>query len=138
MVKVQIASVITLDGYLPERNDPRLTWIKNNRHGFQKYRTSADIILSSEISFLSLINQKRVSDTNLTYLAELTTEQQLPVIKGLLAYGLVDEVILYVFPETTERGIQTTLASLPVSEWKLKSSHTFSNGISLLNYSRIR
>ena len=138
MAKVQIASVITLDGYLLERNDPRLTWIENNRNGLFFWRESADIILSGEVSFLSLINQKRVSDTNLTYLAELITEQQLPVIKGLLAYGLVDEVILYVFPETTERGIQTTLASLPVSEWKLKSSRTFSNGISLLIYSRIR
>lgn len=137
MVKVQIASAITLDGYLPERNDSQLSWIENNRKGFPLWRDSADCILVGEFSFLTLINQRRSPDTHCTYMRELQSEQQLPLVKGLFAYGLVDEVILYVLPATIGKGIQTTLSSLPVSEWSLKSSCTFSNGIYLLVYSKI-
>lgn len=134
MVKVQIASVITLDGYLPERNDSRLSWVENNRNGFPKYRASADNILSGEVSFLTLINQKRDVKTDCVYLAELLTESQLPLIKGLLAYGLVDEIILYAFPVTAGKGVQTNLPYLSESEWALMGSRTFSCGISRLIY----
>lgn len=137
MVKVQIASVITLDGYLPEREDSRLLWIENNRKGFPLWRDLADRILAGEVSFLTFINQKRTLDTNYIYLAELQSRQQLPLVKGLFAYGLVDEVILYVLPVTIGKGIQTTLISLSVSKWSLKNSRTFPNGISLLVYSKI-
>lgn len=136
MAKVQISSAITLDGYLPDKTDPRLSWIENNRKGFPKWRDSADCILSGDVSFLTLINQKRIPCTDCVYLAELLTEQQLPIIKGLLAYGLADEVILYILPIITGKGIQTSLSSLPAPKWALKSSRTFSNGISRLIYSK--
>lgn len=137
MAKIQIASVITLDGYLPERNDPRLTWVENNRNGFPKYRTSADNILSGEISFLTLINKKREVNTDCVYLAELLTESQLPLIKGLLAYGLADEIILYVLPISTGKSVQTSLSCLSETEWALKGSHTFRGGITRLIYSKM-
>lgn len=134
MVKVQIASVITLDGYLPESNDSRLSWVENNRNGFPKYRTTADNILSGEVSFLTLISKKREINTDCVYLAELLTESQLPLIKGLLAYGLADEVILYVLPVTAGKGVQTNLPYLSESEWALMDSRTFSCGFSRLIY----
>lgn len=136
MAKVQILSAITLDGYLPDKTDPRLSWVENNRKGFPKWRDSADCILAGEISFLTLINQKRTPCTDCVYLAELLTELQLPIIKGLLAYGLADEVILYVLPVLVGKGIQTNLSSLPASEWALKSSRTFSNGTTRLIFIR--
>lgn len=137
MAKVQIASAITLDGYLPDRIDPRLSWIENNRNGFPLWRDSSDCILANNISFLSLISEKRDSKTDRTYLAELLCTQQLPLIKGLFAYGLVDEVILYILPVIAEKGVQTSLTSLSATEWTLKHTRIFPGGIYRFVYKKV-
>lgn len=136
MVKIRITSVITLNGYLPQSDAPQLSWLENNPRGLSFWRKTADRILANEISFLSLINEKRLSFNDSIFLVEITSGKQLPLLKGLFRYGLVDEVILYVTPRDSKDGLLIYPYAFPISSWNLKSTQEFPNGIRQLIYQR--
>lgn len=129
MAKVQVVSAMTSDGSLPAKDDPFLLWVENDRHGFSRWRDSADRVLEGNISFISLINEQRMPDAGSTYLAELLSESQLPLIKGLLLYGLVDEIILYILPGTGSGEVCSFPFSFPPDGWEMQATRAFSNGI---------
>lgn len=138
MVRIRITSVITSNGYLSQWNDLQFSWLENNPKGLPFWRKTADRILANEISFLSLINEKRLSSNDSILLAEITTENQLPLLKGLFRYGLVDEVILYITPtdSNSKDGLLLYPYAFPISSWNLESTREFPNGIRQLIYWR--
>lgn len=129
-----VSSMVTIDGYLPEKDDIQSRWIEDDRNGFPFWRETADYILSEDTSFFSLIHEKEIAKTNYTCLAEVTSDRQLSLIRGLFTYRLVDEVILYILPVVVQKGSHLYSSAFPVSDWKLKESRTFSNGICRIIY----
>jgi riboflavin biosynthesis pyrimidine reductase len=134
MTKVQVISIVTIDGYLAEKDYGQSAWIQNDRNGLRFWQKLADYILPEDTSFSSLIHEKEIAKTSYTYLAEALSERQLSLIRGLFTYKLVDEIILYVLPSIAGKGIHLYASAFPVSNWTLKKSRTFSNGVCRLIY----
>lgn len=104
MTKVQVISIVTIDGYLQEKDNEQSVWMENDRNGLLFYRKSADYILPEYASLFSLIHEKEIAKTSYTYLAEALSEPQLPLIRRLFTYRLVDEVILYILPSIAKKA----------------------------------
>lgn len=68
-----------------------------------------------------------------TYLAEVSDSESLELLRGLFHYNLVDELVIYLLPISSNRG--TSIQSiLPALQWRLHKATTFSNGICRLIY----
>ena len=120
-MKIQIAAVLSTDCYLlSPAKGINSRWAFPKQHTLFSLRNETDLLLSKDTSLLSLLSEKQ-HNTDITYLAEGTPDT-LDLIKGLLLYGLADELYLYILPEHTGKGILlSTLIRL--EEWYLVREH---------------
>lgn len=99
-MKIQIAAVLSTDCYLlSPAKGINSRWAFPKQHTLFSLRNETDLLLSKDTSLLSLLSEKQ-HNTDITYLAEVTPDT-LDLIKGLLLYGLADELYLYILPEHT-------------------------------------
>lgn len=123
---------MTLDGFLPETDNVSMQWVMNHRKGFAHWRERCDTRILPH-SILDLLCEKDSKGNAFTYLAEISDSESLELLRGLFLYNLVDELVIYLIPLSSGRGISIQRI-LPARQWQLHKATTFSNGICRLVY----
>ncbi len=132
MPKIQAVTAMTLDGFLPDAADMSMRWVMNHRKGFARWRERCDARILPH-TILDLLCEKDSKGNTFTYLAEISDSESLELLRGLIHYNLVDELVIYLLPISSGRGtsIQNILSAL---QWRLHKATAFSNGICRLIY----
>lgn len=131
-MKIQIAAILSTDGYLWENTDSALSAFRSGKYG--RERLKADTLpLSPHSSLIDLLNERR-QGSRISYLAE-ATPGTMELVRGLLLYRLADEFILYVLPDKQEKGIRLA-DQTALSEWELAENRPLKNGIRRQIYRR--
>lgn len=123
---------MTLDGFLPESDNESMQWVMDHRKGFAHWRERCDARILPH-SILDLLCEKDGKDNTFTYLAEVSDSESLELLRGLFHYNLVDELVIYLLPISSNRGTSTQ-AFFPLCNGRLHKATTFSNGICRLIY----
>lgn len=133
MATIQIITAVTLDGYLPDKDEELLQWVRTDRQGFPFWHERSTFTLFPGYPMLDLICEKDEKDASFIYTAEISDRESLGLLHGLTIYHLIDEIIIYILPLTTGKGTDC-LQQLPAGRWKLHRSKTFKSGITRIIY----
>lgn len=133
MATIQIITVVTLDGYLPDKDEELLQWVRTERQGFPFWHERSTFTLFPGYPMLDLICEKDGKDASFIYTAEISDRKSLGLLHGLTIYHLIDETVVYILPLTYGKGV-FCLQQLPASRWKLHRAITFKNGITRIIY----
>lgn len=138
MAKIQIIMALTLDGFLPQKEEALMQWVRENiRHGYPYWQEEATFHICPLYGVMDLTDVARKYDKDCIYLATVYDEQSAEYACGLFRNNLVDEVVLYLLPLSYKKGI-LLLQGFPARRWKLHSCKAFSNGICRLVYTQSR
>lgn len=133
MATIQIIMVVTLDGFLPDKDEELLQWVRTDRQGFSFWHERSTFTLFPGYPMLDLICEKDEKDSSFIYTAEIFDRESLGLLHGLTIYHLIDEIIIYILPLTAGNGTDC-LQQLPVGRWKLHRATIFKNGITRIIY----
>ena len=136
MARIQVITAITLDGFLPEKDEELSLWVQTDKHGFPYWHERSTFTLSPNYPMLDLISEKDSKYVSFIYTAEISGKESLGLLHGLSLYHLIDEIIVYILPLTSGKGV-THLQQLPAARWQLHKSTTFRNGVCRLIYRKI-
>ena len=136
MAKIQAVIAMTLNGFLPETADTLMSWIRTDKQGFPYWHNRCSAFILPH-SILDLLCEKDRKDDSFIYLAEIIEPESVELLRGLFHYNLVDELIVYLLPFSSERGT-SVLDIFPPQQWQLYKTTSFSNGIYRLIYRRSR
>lgn len=136
MAKIQVITAITVDGFLPGQEEELLVWVQTDKRGFPYWHERSTFTLSPNYPMLDLISEKDSKDASFIYTAEISGKESLRLLHGLSIYHLIDEIIVYVLPMTSGKGI-THLQQIPAGRWQLHKSTVFRNGVCRLIYRKI-
>lgn len=138
MAKIQIIMAVTLDGFLPRKEEALMQWVRENtRHGFPYWQEEATILICPLYEVMDLMDVAHRYDEDCIYLATVQDEKSAEYGCGLFRYNLVDEIVLYLLPFSYGKGMSLT-ADFHFSHWKLCACKSYSNGICRLIYARNR
>ena len=137
MAKIQIALAMTLDGFLPEENEKMMQWVKTNKNGFPRWKEECSFPLFPGYPLLDLICSKDQSDKDFTYYAQITDKDSVELLRGLFLYYMVDEIIIYLLPLTTNKGIHIMKHVSPC-QWSLYKTKQYPSGISMMIYRKYK
>lgn len=128
---------MTLDGFLPEKEEKLLRWLKTDKQGFPFWHGRTTFTLFPGYPMLDLVCEKDDKDrSSFVYTAEISDRASSGLLHGLSIYHLIDEIIIYILPLTSGEGMPL-LQRLPVSRWTLHKSTVFKNGVCRLIYRKI-
>ncbi|KAB4253968.1 dihydrofolate reductase family protein [Bacteroides uniformis] len=125
-----------MDGFLPAQEEELLVWVQTDKRGFPYWHERNTFTLSPNYPMLDLISEKDSKSASFIYTAEIFGKESLGLLHGLSVYHLIDEIIVYVLPITSGKGI-THLQQLLVGRWQLHKSTVFRNGVCRLIYRKI-
>lgn len=127
---------MTLDGFLPGKDEKLLRWVQTDKRGFPYWHERSAFTLSPNYPMLDLISEKDNKEDSFIFTAEISGKESLGLFNGLSIYHLIDEIIVYILPLTSGRGI-IHLQQLPAARWQLHKSTVFRNGVCRLIYRKI-
>ncbi|MDC1767421.1 MULTISPECIES: hypothetical protein [Bacteroides] len=133
MATIQIITAVTLDGYLPDKDEKLLQWVRTDQQGFPCWHERSTFTLFPGYPMLDLICEKDEKDASFIYTAEIYGKESLGLLHGLTIYHLIDEIVIYILPLTYGKGI-AYLQQLPATRWELHRFKTFKNGITRIIY----
>ena len=134
MAKIQIITALTLDGYLPAEGGKWMEWFRHDREGLPLWLDRCMFTLFPGYPLIDLMCELESMGESCTYVAEVTEQGHVALLRGLLLYGMVDELVVYLLPQLSGGGV-SPLAGLPrASAWTLHRSRTLANGICRLVY----
>lgn len=122
-----------MDGYLPDPNEELLQWVKTDSQGFPFWHERSTFTLFPGYPMLDLICEKDEKPDSFTFTAEISDPKSLDLLHGLSSYHLIDEIIIYILPVTTNKGT-VCMQKLPAGNWQFYRSTSFKNGIVRLIY----
>ena len=64
MAKVQIIMPVTLDGFLPDKNEKLMDWLRTDRNGFPYWEERATFNMYPHYGMLDLMDAKERRDNN--------------------------------------------------------------------------
>ena len=137
MAKIQIALAMTLDGFLPEENEKMMQWVKTNKNGFPRWKEECSFPLFSGYPLLDLICSKDQTDKDFTYYVQITDKDSVELLRGLFLYYMVDEIIIYLLPFTTNKGIHIMKHVSPC-QWSLYKTKQYPQGICMMIYKKCK
>lgn len=135
MAKVQVVMAMTLDGFLPEKDEQLIHWIRNRRNFTLRWREECIHELFPHYPLLDLLCRKENQDNSVIYRAEVFDREVAELLHGLFLYNLVDEIILYQIPVTHGKGISLT-ALFQACDWTLHKAKAYRNNVCCLHYKR--
>lgn len=135
MAKVQVVIAATLDGFLPENEENLMQWVRTDRRGFPRWRAKAAYPLFSDYPLLDLICNKDKTDDSFIYHAEIADKDNAELLRGLFLYHIVDEIVLYLIPVTTNKGIHV-MKHISPCRWSLHKARQYRNGICCMVYQK--
>lgn len=124
---------MTLDGFLPGKDEKLLQWVQTDKRGFPYWHERSTFTLPPNYPMLDLISEKDSKEDSFIYTAEISNRESLKLLHRLSIYHLIDEIIVYILPLTSGKGI-THLQQLSAGRWKLHKSSVFKNGVCRLIY----
>lgn len=133
MARIQVAMAVTIDGFLPDKDHTLAEWVRTSSNGFPRWRDACSYPLFPKYPLLDLICDKGHSDDAFTYYAEIMDKESTELCRGLFLYHMVDELILYLLPLTTSRGIHVMRHVSP-GHWKLHGIRHYNNGVCRMIY----
>lgn len=136
MAKVQVMIAATSDGFFPSKEDRQLEWLRTDKRGFARWNEASDRRLSTNEPLIDLICEKQRAENTAVYLAEISDEESAGLLRGLFAYHLVDEIILYLLPFTVQSGVRAMEGFAP-AEWKTVQVRRYRNGICRVVYRKV-
>lgn len=131
-MKIQIAAILSTDGYLWEKAGGAPSAFHFGKYGPERLKEYT-LPLSPYSSLIDLLNERR-QGRDVSYLAEATPET-MELVRGLLLYRLADEIILYILPYKQEKGIRLTELTA-LSGWELAEERPLKDGIRRKTYRR--
>lgn len=135
MAKVQVVIAATLDGFLPENEENLMQWVRTDKRGFPCWRAKAAYPLFSDYPLLDLICNKDKTDDSFIYHAEIADKDNAELLRGLFLYHIVDEIVLYLIPVTTNKGIHV-MKHISPCRWSLHKARQYRNGICCMVYQK--
>ena len=133
MAKVRIVMAITLDGFLPEDSENLMQWVKTDKKGFSRWKEECAYPLFPGYPLLDLVCNKDRTDDSFIYHAEISDKDSAELLRGLFLYHIVDEIIVYLLPVTTGKGIHIMKHVSPC-HWSLHKVKQYRNGICHIVY----
>ena len=98
MAKLQVLIAMTLNGFVPARNNSLLQWIQNSDDGFPYWRGRSTRMLYPGYPLVDLICDKEQSAPSDIYLAEIYDDSGAELLRGLSLYRLIDEMVIFLLP----------------------------------------
>lgn len=133
MAKIQIIMAVTLDGFLPHREDPLLQWVKeNSRYGVPHWQEKTTLDIYPHYGIIDLINMVE-RNRDFVCSVEVSDDKRAEYANGLFRYNLVNEMVIYLLPRTYGQGTAFTWEFHPC-EWVLHALKAFPNGVCRLVY----
>lgn len=126
---------MTLDGYLPEDNENLMQWVKTDKKGFSLWKEEDVYPLFPNYPLLDLVCNKDKADDSFIYHAEISDKNSVGLLRGLFLYHIVDEMIVYLLPITTGKGMHIMKHVSPC-HWSLHKVRHYDNGICLMVYQK--
>ena len=133
MAKVQIIMPVTLDGFLPDKNEELMNWLRTNRNGFPYWEERATFNMYPHYGMLDLMDVKDRHNKNCTFFMKVEDEKSADYSSGVFLYRLADELVIYLLPITYKNG-KSIIRRIQFGQWTLKESKTFRNNICRLVY----
>lgn len=136
MAKIKVILISTLDGFLPPESDERFEWLRTDKHGLENWYGDSVRSLHPLIPLTDLIRIRKLTDRALAFQAEVTDGEGADLLKRLLVYRMVDEIVLYLFPITTSNGIRI-MEGFETGEWKTVEVNHYRNGVCRMVYRKV-
>ena len=75
MAKVQIIMPVTLDGFLPNKNEELMEWLRTDGNGFPYWEERATFNMYPHYGMLDLMDAKERRDNNCTFFMKVQDEK---------------------------------------------------------------
>ena len=98
MAKVQIIMPVTLDGFLPDKNEILMEWLRTDRNGFHYWEERATFNMYPHYGMLDLMDAKERRDNNCTFFMKVQDEKSAEYAGGVFLFRLADELVIYLLP----------------------------------------
>lgn len=80
MAKVQIIMPVTLDGFLPDKNEILMEWLRTDRNGFHYWEERATFNMYPHYGMLDLMDAKERRDNNCTFFMKVQDEKSVDML----------------------------------------------------------
>ena len=108
MAKVQIIMPVTLDGFLPDKNEELMEWLRTDRNGFPYWEERATFNMFPHYGMLDLMDAKERRDNNCTFFMKVQDEKSAEYAGGVFLFRLADELVIYLLPISYKNGKNIT------------------------------
>lgn len=108
MAKVQIIMPVTLDGFLPDKNEILMEWLRTDRNGFPYWEERATFNMYPHYGMLDLMDAKERRDNNCTFFMKVQDEKSAEYAGGVFLFRLADELVIYLLPISYKSGKNIT------------------------------
>lgn len=104
MAKVQIIMPVTLDGFLPDKNEELMDWLRTDRNGFPYWEERATFNMYPHYGMLDLMDAKDRHGKDCTFFMKVEDEKCAEYMEGIFLYRLVNELVFYLLLYHTKAG----------------------------------
>lgn len=132
MAKIVLLAVLSIDGYLAEKDGKLRWWLKPENYDIAQIREKASFIVSPETSFEFLKNEVQKKNNEI-FLIEGVPEL-VDVIHKSLDSNIIDRMIIYRIPLLAGGGHLLFTPQRKPLQWKLKESKIYDGNIEKLIY----
>ena len=119
MAKVQIIMPVTLDGFLPDKNEILMEWLRTDRNVFPYWEERSTFNMYPHYGMLDLMDAKERRDNNCTFFMKVQDEKSAEYAGGV--------------PISYKSGKNIT-GKIQFGQWTLRESKTFRNNVCRLVY----
>lgn len=133
MAKIQIIMPVTLDGFLPDKNEELMEWLGTDRNGFPYWKERAVFNMYPHYGMIDLMNAKDRHESDCTFFMIVEDEKSAEYASGTFLYRLVDELVIYLLPLSYKTGKNIT-GRIQYGQWTLLECKTFKNNVCRLVY----
>ena len=133
MAKVQIIMPVTLDGFLPDKNEELMEWLRTDRNGFPYWEERATFNMYPHYGMLDLMDAKERHEKDCTFFMKVEDEKSAEYVGGVFLFRLADELVIYLLPISYKSGKNIT-GKIQFGQWTLRESKTFRNNVCRLVY----
>jgi hypothetical protein len=136
MARIRVVTAASIDGFLPERDDKRMEWLRKDRRGLRNWHERCERRLYAGYPLVDLICEKEEGDQRSIYLAEITEAGDVELLRGLFLYHIVDEMVIYLLPLTRREGVRV-MDGFTASQWETVQMRCYRNGICRIVYRKV-
>ena len=130
--KVQIIMPVTLDGFLPDKNEELMEWLRTDRNGFPYWEERATFNMYPHYGMLDLMDAKERHEKTAHFM-KVEDEKSAEYVGGVFLFRLADELVIYLLPISYKSGKNIT-GKIQFGQWTLRESKTFRNNVCRLVY----